>query len=627
MRARQLTYQGSLSILAAALGLLCALLPAARGDEAEGAEARKLYQEGQIEFDLSHYANARDKMEAAYRLKPVPALLYNLAVCYKNLGQYSAALRALRTFVDRTKDNPAAVERAKAQITECEELLRTKGDAPQPAQAGAPPQPPGAQPPPPAGQPMVAQPATAQEQRQLSPVVPVGGGARPGDAGELVTVAIAEFRSTGVAPELRWLGRSFSDALIARLSRAKTVRIVEREYLDQLVGELKLQSSSLVDERSAVQVGRLLGARVFVFGSIEVLGTDAVARARIVSIERGEVLGTVEATGSTGAILALQADVAKQAAAALAVQAAIGDGAGLELSDLALAAFADLDRVQQLARGLPYYGVDPARRRRAADFQLGLTLCDKLITYYPKLGQAHYYRGLFSLQTDDLDRAGQEAAAAAKLLPDDAEAALLPANVAVARRDFAGAVRLLRTASERFGGDARVWYALGRALVAVDDKPSATAALIAAQERSPAIPEAETTLRTLVAGPEGAAIVATLERQEPRRAPVAALYRANWAGDRAQMAALAPAAQRAAPNLWLGWFAEGRTASPERAEALYRKALALSAAVPEIHRELGRLLLRSGTCAEGERHLGLYQRNALATDDFTENQELVRRCK
>ena len=601
MRARQLTYQGSLSIIAAALGLLCALLPAARGDEAEGAEARKLYQEGQIEFDLSHYANARDKMEAAYRLKPVPALLYNLAVCYKNLGQYSAALRALRTFVDRTKDNPAAVERAKTQITECEELLRTKGDAPPPA--------------------------TAQEQRQLSPVVPVGGGARPGDAGELVTVAIAEFRSTGVAPELRWLGRSFSDALIARLSRAKTVRIVEREYLDQLVGELKLQSSSLVDERSAVQVGRLLGARVFVFGSIEVLGTDAVARARIVSIERGEVLGTVEATGSTGAILALQADVAKQAAAALAVQAAIGDGAGLELSELALAAFADLDRVQQLARGLPYYGVDPARRRRAADFQLGLTLCDKLITYYPKLGQAHYYRGLFSLQTDDLDRAGQEAAAAAKLLPDDAEAALLPANVAVARRDFAGAVRLLRTASERFGGDARVWYALGRALVAVDDKPSATAALIAAQERSPAIPEAETTLRTLVAGPEGAAIVATLERQEPRRAPVAALYRANWAGDRAQMAALAPAAQRAAPNLWLGWFAEGRTASPERAEALYRKALALSAAVPEIHRELGRLLLRSGTCAEGERHLGLYQRNALATDDFTENQELVRRCK
>src|SRR5919109_213089 len=77
---------------------------------------------------------------------------------------------------------------------------------------------------------------------------------------------------------MQWLGKSFADALLNRLQKARSVRVVEREFLDQVLAEMKLQSSSLVDEKSAVAVGRILGAKVIVFGSVAVLGDEAVAR-------------------------------------------------------------------------------------------------------------------------------------------------------------------------------------------------------------------------------------------------------------------------------------------------------------------------------------------------------------
>src|SRR3954468_12030836 len=59
-------------------------------------------------YDEARYEDAAREMEAAYALKPLPDLQYNLAQCYERLGRYTDAATAYQTYLH---SNPTAVDR------------------------------------------------------------------------------------------------------------------------------------------------------------------------------------------------------------------------------------------------------------------------------------------------------------------------------------------------------------------------------------------------------------------------------------------------------------------------------------------------------------------------------------
>jgi len=59
-------------------------------------------------YDEARYEDAAREMEAAYQLKPLPDLQYNLAQCYERLGRYADAATAYETYL---KGNSAAQDR------------------------------------------------------------------------------------------------------------------------------------------------------------------------------------------------------------------------------------------------------------------------------------------------------------------------------------------------------------------------------------------------------------------------------------------------------------------------------------------------------------------------------------
>ena len=557
--------------------ILAAALLAAPADD--NARAKQLYEQGQTEFELGHYKDAIVKWEEAYRLKPVPQALYNMGQAYYKMGQLEEAAHAYKTMIAKLKSGKN-VDLAKQRLTQVEQELK-KGGTPAPVQGES----------------------------------------------QLVTVAVAPFRTEGVDPSLQWLGKSFADALLNRLQKARSVRVVEREFLDQVLAEMKLQSSSLIDEKSAVAVGRILGAKVIVFGSVAVLGDDALARARIVGVERAELLGSGEAQGATKQLFAIQADLGKQVAQSMSISAALGES-GLDVTEMTLAAYGDLDRARELARGLPFLGLDPARRRRSGDYQLGISLCDKLLAAYPKLAPARIYRGIFSLETEDLDRAEQEAALALKLAPDSIEAYHLQANVKFVRGDFTEAARLFKNIAEKYPDDARGWYALGRVQMQQGNKPAAAASFVAALSRSPFLPEAETALRTLVSGPDSSGTLEALRTQDPAAHAAALAYQGFFRGQ-AVPVELAAQVVRDSPRLYLGYYMEALAPGTEaaRREDLLRTSLSLRSSFPEAHRDLGKLLLTGRRCSEGDQHIDLYMRTASAVDDFGPLKEQMSQCR
>ena len=88
--------------------LLCSAR-AATAQEDKTTERARIHLKAAIAYyDEARYEDAAREMEAAYQLKPLPDLQYNLAQCYERLGRYNDAATAYETYL---KGNPTAPDR------------------------------------------------------------------------------------------------------------------------------------------------------------------------------------------------------------------------------------------------------------------------------------------------------------------------------------------------------------------------------------------------------------------------------------------------------------------------------------------------------------------------------------
>jgi hypothetical protein len=178
-------------------GLCAALLawaPAVRADEME--EAKAHVAKAKVHYDLGEFEEAAEEYIIVYRIKPIPALLFNIGQAYRQAGKYAKARQFYTSFM-RTSDDPRVQATVKKALKELDELIakeeKTKNSPPfsvnQPSSAqlantaSVPPIKPAAVPPakpesapavtatlspPEASKPPSAQPATAQEPTKLA---------------------------------------------------------------------------------------------------------------------------------------------------------------------------------------------------------------------------------------------------------------------------------------------------------------------------------------------------------------------------------------------------------------------------------------------------------------------------
>ena len=106
------------------------------------------------------------------------------------------------------------------------------------------------------------------------------------------TLAVMDFSNYALEDPERWemMQWGFSSMMIEQLSGATDLKLVERENIQFLLDELNLQSSSRVDQATAVRMGKLMGVHAMVFGGIIVSGRKMTLSARVVKVETGEIL-------------------------------------------------------------------------------------------------------------------------------------------------------------------------------------------------------------------------------------------------------------------------------------------------------------------------------------------------
>ena len=66
---------------------------------ADAGQARAHFERGRTFFEVDEYRKAIAEFKAAHIEKPDPAFLYNIAECYRRLGEVSEALQFYRRFL------------------------------------------------------------------------------------------------------------------------------------------------------------------------------------------------------------------------------------------------------------------------------------------------------------------------------------------------------------------------------------------------------------------------------------------------------------------------------------------------------------------------------------------------
>jgi len=86
------------------------------------------------------------------------------------------------------------------------------------------------------------------------------------------------------------LGEFISVTIIETLENRCEFKIVEREKLVIALEELSLGSSELASESSRLRIGKILGAKLMMFGAYQVIGTIVRLDLRLVEVERGLIV-------------------------------------------------------------------------------------------------------------------------------------------------------------------------------------------------------------------------------------------------------------------------------------------------------------------------------------------------
>ena len=445
------------------------------------------------------------------------------------------------------------------------------------------------------------------------------------------TIAIPKFSTEGISSEMQWIGKSFADALVTRLAQARTVRIVEREYLETIFQELKLQMSGVIDESSAVKVGKLLGAHIFIFGSISIYGNDIVVRSRTVDITKGEIIGVAEVKGYLSDLFHIQNDLARQISSNLSIDLVVSNIMNLDISKPSIKVYSDLDRLRQLSKELPHFGLDPARNRKKGEYELALSVCEKILSKYPQLSRAHYYRALFSLHNENYGAANQEINIATALNPNELDVLLLKGNIFYCSNNIQEAINEFKTICKKFPQDARAWYGLGRLNSLNGNDLQAIQNYITAIEKTPIIVEAETNLKTLLKGKNGKIQVESVKMDAPRFYSPAKLFYSLWNKEwEKTIEDISVKTIHDFPDLYIGYFMQGlaekRKKNYENAIKHFTKCLAVRPSLPAVHREIGLLFLKNKNCSLGKQHIKIYMHSTTFVDDFDKLENAIQKC-
>lgn len=105
-----------------------------------------------------------------------------------------------------------------------------------------------------------------------------------------IIIAVVDFRNTGGDEGLNYLEKTIPENIITRMAKSGETEIVERSRLQEALTEMELGFSGIVDEQSAVELGRAVGANAILLGSFASIGQKIRINARLIEVKSSRII-------------------------------------------------------------------------------------------------------------------------------------------------------------------------------------------------------------------------------------------------------------------------------------------------------------------------------------------------
>ena len=102
-------------------------------------------------------------------------------------------------------------------------------------------------------------------------------------------IAIIDFEGIGISNDE---ARVLTQRLTSEMISLELYQVLERSEMKRLLEEQKFQYSGCVDTKCAVELGKMLGAKYMVVGTISHIGKTFSIDSRLISVESGEAYGS-----------------------------------------------------------------------------------------------------------------------------------------------------------------------------------------------------------------------------------------------------------------------------------------------------------------------------------------------
>jgi len=91
-----------------------------------------------------------------------------------------------------------------------------------------------------------------------------------------------------------YFGKFVAIKISNRLTNNKNFTVVDRNSIELIVKEQKFQYSGIVDEKTAVELGKIIGASIIVFGTITEFTNKVSIDSKILNVETAIIIGTTD---------------------------------------------------------------------------------------------------------------------------------------------------------------------------------------------------------------------------------------------------------------------------------------------------------------------------------------------
>ena len=93
-----------------------------------------------------------------------------------------------------------------------------------------------------------------------------------GNAYAIGNIVVVPFNDITNSPEYSWLGVGIAETLSTDLAKIEGITLIERQQLSKILQEISLSQLGLIDDKTAIETGAILGAQHIVSGSYQLLG-------------------------------------------------------------------------------------------------------------------------------------------------------------------------------------------------------------------------------------------------------------------------------------------------------------------------------------------------------------------